>query len=170
MTTAVNAANRALALDASQPQTHYALGTALMRLGKAEEGEKELREFERLQQKAAADRARDLELSRIRREAQISSTSGDHEKAVSLLRRALELAPDDAVAYLNLGMALALSGKPAEAIEQYTAAVTLKAPVEVHLRMAEAYAALGRADDSRREQEIYEQLKQDGLQRAGAPR
>ena len=55
----MNAANRALTLDASQPETHYALGTALMRLGKADEGEKELKEFERLQQKAAADRARD---------------------------------------------------------------------------------------------------------------
>ncbi len=85
---AVNAANRALTLDASQPETHYALGTALMRLGKADEGEKELKEFERLQQQAAADRARDLELGRIRREAQLSSSNGDHEKAASLLRRA----------------------------------------------------------------------------------
>ena len=70
----------------------------MMRLGKADEGEKELKEFERLQQKAAADRARDLELGRIRREAQLSSSSGDHEKAASLLRRALELVPDDPIA------------------------------------------------------------------------
>jgi len=67
-------------------------------------------------------------------------------------------------------MALMLAGKPAEAIEQYSTAVTLKGPSDVHLRMAEAYAALGRADDSRRETEIYEQLTQDRLQRAGAPR
>ena len=63
-----------------------------------------------------------------------------------------------------------LSGKPAEAIEQYTAAVTLKAPSDVHLRMAEAYAALGRDDDSRREMKLYQQLAQDRLQRASAPR
>ncbi len=167
---AVNVANHALTLDASQPETHYALGTALMRLGKADEGEKELKEFERLQQQAAADRARDLELGRIRREAQLSSSGGDHEKAASLLRRALELAPNDPIAHLNLGMAVMLAGKPAEAIEHYTAAVTLKAPADVHLRLAEAYAALGRADDSRRELETYEQLNQDRLQRASAPR
>src|SRR6185369_5029538 len=132
-----------------------------MRLGKADEGEKELKEFERLQQKAAADRTRDLELGRIRREAQLSSSNGDHENAATLLRRALDLVPDDPIAHLNLGMALMLAGKPAEAIEQYTAAVTLNAPSDVHLRMAEAYEALGRADDSRREMGIYEQLTQD---------
>ena len=167
---AVNAANRAIALDASQPQTHYALGTALMRLGKTDEGEKALKEFERLQQEAAASRARDLELGGLRREAQLSSSSGDHEKAVSLLRRAVELAPADPIAHFNLGMALMLAGKPADAIEQYTTAVALNAPSDVHLRLAEAYAALGRADDSRREQDTYERLRQSRLRRAGSPR
>jgi hypothetical protein len=41
----------------TQPETHYALGTALMRLGRRTKA-KGLKEFERLQQKAAADRAR----------------------------------------------------------------------------------------------------------------
>ena len=37
--------------------------------------------------------------------------------------------------------------------------------------LATLYAkALGRAEDSRREQEIYEQLTRDRLQTAGAPR
>jgi tetratricopeptide (TPR) repeat protein len=141
-----------------------------MRLGRAEDGEKELKEFERLQQEAAAGRARDLELGTLRREAQMNSASGDHQKAVALLRRALELAPADPIAHLNLGMALILAGQPAEAVEHLTATVAMSGPAEAHQHLATAYAALGRADDSRRELEVYEQLKRSRLQQGGAPR
>ena len=167
---AVSAARRALDLDPELLQPRYALGTALMRLGQSDEGERVLKEFERLQQEAAAVRARDLELGGLRREAQVSSSSGDHQKAVTLLRRALQLAPSDPIAHLNLGMALMLAGQPAEAVEQFTAAVALNGPPDVHERLADAYAALGRTDDSRRELDIFEQLKQRRLQQAGAPR
>jgi tetratricopeptide (TPR) repeat protein len=167
---AVTAARRSLDIDPAQQQTRYALGTALMRLGRAEEGEKELKEFERLQQDAAASRARDLELGTLRREAQMNSASGDHQKAVGLLRRALGLAPADPIAHLNLGMALILSGQPAEAVEQLTAAIAMSGPAEAHQHLATAYAALGRADDSRRELEVYEQLKRSRLQQGVAPR
>jgi tetratricopeptide (TPR) repeat protein len=167
---AVNAARRSLDIEPAQQQTHYALGTALMRLGRADEGERELKEFERLQQEAAANRARDLELGALRREAQLNSASGDHQKAVTALRRALELAPADPIAHLNLGMALTLAGQPAEAVEQLTAAVALNGPPDAHQHLAVAYAALGKADDSRRELEIYEQLKRNRSLQPGAPR
>jgi tetratricopeptide (TPR) repeat protein len=167
---AVASAMRALALDPAQRQTHYALGTALMRLGRTAEGEKELKEFERLQQEDAASRARELELGGLTREARISSANGDYQKAVSLLRRALELAPQDPVSHLNLGTALLLGGQPAEAVEHFTAAVALDGPPVLHQQLADAYAALGRTEDSRRELEIYEQLKRSRLQRAAAPR
>jgi tetratricopeptide (TPR) repeat protein len=167
---AVTAARRSLDIDPAQQQTHYALGTALMRLGRAEEGEKELKEFERLQQEAAANRARDLELGALRREAELSSASGDHPKAVAALRRALALAPADPIAHLNLGIALTRAGQPAEAVEQLTAAVSLNGPPNAHEHLAFAYAALGKTDDVRRELEIYEQLKRNRLREAGAPR
>jgi tetratricopeptide (TPR) repeat protein len=167
---AVTAARRSLDVDPAQQQTRYALGTALMRLGRADEGEKELKEFERLQQEAAAGRARDLELGTLRREAQMNSASGDHQKAVAILRRALELAPADPIAHLNLGMALILAGQPAEAVEQLTATIAMSGPAEAHQHLATAYAALGRADDSRRELDVYEQLKRTRLQQGDAPR
>jgi len=167
---AVTAARRSLDIDPAQQQTRYALGTALMRLGRADEGEKELKEFERLQQEAAAGRARDLELGTLRREAQMNSASGDHQKAVALLRRALELAQADPIAHLNLGMALILAGQPAEAVEQLRATIAMSGPAEAHQHLATAYAALGRADDSLRELEVYEQLKRTRLQQGAAPR
>jgi Flp pilus assembly protein TadD len=86
------------------------------------------------------------------------------------LRRALDLAPSDPIAHLNLGMALMLAGQPAEAVERFTAAVALNGPPDVHERLADAYAALGRTEDSRRELDLYERLKQNRLQQAGTPR
>jgi Flp pilus assembly protein TadD len=100
----------------------------------------------------------------------MNSASGDHQKAVALLRRALELAPADPIAHLNLGMALILAGQPAEAVEHLTATVAMSGPAEAHQHLATAYAALGRADDSRRELEFYEQMKRSRLQQGGAPR
>ena len=167
---AADAARRAVALDPAHVQARYSLGTALLRLGKTEEGQKELDAFQRLQADTAAARARDLELGGLRREASVSSAAGDHQKAVVLLRRALEIAPNEMVSHLNLGIALMLAGQPAEAIERFTSAMALGGPDDLHQQLAEAYAKLGRNDDSVSEMEIYERLKATRLQRTGADR
>jgi tetratricopeptide (TPR) repeat protein len=167
---AAAAARRAVDLDPAHAQAHYTLGTALLRLGNADEGQRELETFQRLQTELAAARARDLELGGLRREASVSSAAGDHQKAVALLRRALEIAPNEMVSHLNLGIALMLAGQPVEAIERFNRALALNGPDEIHQRLAQAYAAVGRNDDSRRELELYEQLKQTRLQHAGAGR
>ena len=70
-------------------QAHYALGTALMRLGRPTKGRQSSRSFSACKPKTAAAHARELELGGLKREAAVSSASGDHEKAVALLRKAL---------------------------------------------------------------------------------
>ncbi len=167
---AAEAARRALAIEPAHRQARYSLGTALVRLGRVEDGQRELDEFQRLQAIDAADRARDLELGALRREASVASEAGDHQKAVTLLRRALGIAPNDMVSHLNLGMALMLAGQPAEAVERFNTAVAMNGPDEVHQRLAEAYARMGRDEDSRHELEMFESLKRERLQRAGAGR
>ncbi len=167
---AAAAARRAVDIEPAHRQARYALGTALIRLGKTDEGQKELIEFQRLQEQDAAARAKELELGGLRREATVSSGAGDHRKAVALLRKALVLAPDEAVSYLNLGMALVLAEQPADAIEYLRTAAAMNAPIEVHRQLAGAYAALGQTDNSRRELDVYEQLTQARLQRTGADR
>jgi len=156
---AAEAARRALSVDTENAQARYALGTALIRLGRTGEGEKELREFERLQAEAASAHARDFELGRLRREASEASARGEHAAAVALLRTALELAPDEAVSYLNLGLALLYAGQPAEAVERLKSAIALGGPLEAHLHLAQAYAALGRDEDGRRELAVYDELR-----------
>ena len=167
---AVEAARRALDLNAAYAPAHYTLGTSLVRLGRTDEGQKELEEFQRLQAEAASAHAREIELGGLRREASESSAKGDHEQAVSLLRKALLIEPDAAVSHLNLGLALLYAGKPAEAIERFKVAVRLRGPIDVHQYLAQAYAALGNLDESRRELSVYDQLQQENLRRAGANR
>jgi tetratricopeptide (TPR) repeat protein len=169
-TAAVEASRRAVDLDAAYAPARYALATSLMRLGQNDEGQKELEQFQRLQAEAAAVHAREIELGGLRREASESSAGGDHEKAVSLLRKALALEPDQAVSHLNLGLALLYAGKPAEAVERFKSAVALHAPLEVHQHLAQAYAALGNIEESRRELNIYQQMQQENLRRAGGNR
>ena len=167
---AAETAQHALELDPTHRQARYTLATSLMRLGRTDEGTKELEEFQRLQGEATAARSRELELGGLRREATVSSSSGDHEKAVSLLRKALALAPDEAVSHLNLGLALLNLRQPAEAVERFKSAVALNGPPDLHRHLADAYLALGQVEESRRELAVYEQLKQESLRRAGANR
>jgi tetratricopeptide (TPR) repeat protein len=167
---AAEAARRALTLDPAHQQARYALATSLMRLGKSDEGRQELEVFQRLQTEAAAVRTRQIELDGLRGDAVVSSANGDYEKAVALLRKALDLKPDAASSHLDLGSALAKAGHHAEAIERFKSAVILSAGFDVHLKLAESYAALGQLEESRREQATYERLKQESLARAGASR
>jgi predicted Zn-dependent protease len=167
---AVESSRRALDLDADHRQARYALATSLLRLGRTEEGQKELETFQHLQAEDAAAHARELELGGLKREASESSAGGDHEKAVALLRKALLLEPNLAVSHLNLGLALLYAGHPAEAIERFKSAAVLNAPPDVHQHLAQAYAALGQDEDSRRELTLYEQMKQESLRRAGGNR
>ena len=63
---AVKLLRRAVALDPSHLESHYALGRALMRVGQAEEGRRELQVFEQLQKKAMEDERRRFEENQIR--------------------------------------------------------------------------------------------------------
>jgi tetratricopeptide (TPR) repeat protein len=160
---AVEASRRTLELDPAHKQARYTLGTSLMRLGRTDEGQRELRVFEGMQAEATAAQSRELELGGLKREASAASANGDHEKAVTLLRKALLLKPDAAVSHLNLGLALLRAGQPAEAVECFKSAVVLDAPIEVHRHLAAAYAALGQDEDSAREQALFERAKHESL-------
>jgi tetratricopeptide (TPR) repeat protein len=63
---AVKLLRRAVALDSSHLEARYALGRALMRVGEAEEGRRELQVFEQLQQKAMQDERRRFEENQIK--------------------------------------------------------------------------------------------------------
>src|SRR4030095_14085442 len=102
---AITAARRIIRLDSDNAQAHFVLGTALVRIDKAEEGTRELDAFARLQAADAAARTLQLELAALRREAEVSDGQGDHAKAVALLTQIVEKQPGSAEAHVALGVA-----------------------------------------------------------------
>jgi tetratricopeptide (TPR) repeat protein len=70
---AVKLLRRAVALDSAHLEARYALGRALMRVGQAEEGRRELQVFEQLQQKAMQDERRRFEENQIKIEQTLKS-------------------------------------------------------------------------------------------------
>ncbi|HWN86476.1 MAG TPA: tetratricopeptide repeat protein [Vicinamibacterales bacterium] len=166
---AAAAARRAVAVDPAHKEARYVLATSLLRLGQTDEGTRELEVYERLQAEATALQSKRLELGALRRDATVSTAAGDHDRAVALLRKALDADPGDPQAELELGLALLRAGKPADALPHLRAGAADAAP-DVHLRLAEAYAATGQIESSRRERALYAQARQDALRRAGAAR
>jgi tetratricopeptide (TPR) repeat protein len=57
--------------------------------------------------------------------------AGNHEKALALYRRALEVTPDNPLAYTDIGWSLLKMGKKEEAIEAFEKALKLKPKGEV---------------------------------------
>ena len=156
-------------LDARDREARYVYATSLIRLGRTDEGTHEMQLFQRLQAEDAAARSKALELGALRREGSLATAGGEHAKAVELLQRALVYDPTSASSHVDLGRALLAAGRAAEAVERLETAAALRAPIEVHVHLANAYAALGRADDAVRERTEYERLKQQSIRTRGNP-
>jgi tetratricopeptide (TPR) repeat protein len=168
---AATAARDAIRLDDAHKEAHYLLATSLLRLGLDTDGKRELEVYQRLQSEATARRTRQLEVEGLRRDAAVSAAAKDYEKAAALLTTALEREPDSAATRVDLGITLLHASRPAEAVEQFTAALrSLGDDPDVHAYLAQAYEALGRRDDSAREQATADRLMRESLRRAGAQR
>ena len=167
---AAAAARHAVALDASHKEARYVLATSLIRLGSVDEGKRELEVYQRLQTEATAAQSRQLEIEGLRRDASLSIVNGEHEKAIGLLRQALEKDPESAASHLDLGIALLKGGHAAEAVEHLAAAAAKENSEGAHAFLADAYAALDRREDAARERAIVLRMRQDALRRTGTAR
>jgi tetratricopeptide (TPR) repeat protein len=167
---AADTSRRALEIDARHREARYVHATALLRMGNTAEATTELEVFQRLQGEDATARARAFELGRLRREATVSLAAGDHGNALTLLQRALVMEPTSPVSHLDLGVALLESGQATAAVERLTTAAALNASLDVHRHLARAYAALGRKDESQKEQAIYERLRRESISKPDGAR
>ena len=163
---AIAALERALALDAGNSQALQALGNALTRAGRTAEGRQRLEESVRRQ-------AQDVEDQRSRRtsamlsvQAAIHVSRGEYEAAIDIWKQAITIRRDS-VGPLQVADALTKAGRLEEASAVLQAAIRSNPRPEMHRRLAEVYAALGRTDESARERLTYTEQRLEELRRGG---
>jgi superkiller protein 3 len=156
-------ARRIIQLAPDHVQAHFVLGTALIRLDQSDEGARALDTFARLEAGEAAERALQLELAGLRREAEVAVGQGDHARAVALLTRIVEKEPKSSSALVALGVALVRAGRGAEAVDRLQAAAGLGAFGDVYRHLADAYALIGKTDLSARAREVYIGIRRERL-------
>ena len=162
---AAAAAARAVSLNAENKEAQYTLATALVRVGRAEEGAAALRAFQRLQDAEMARDRRVYALNALRRSASLALQRGDAAEAAARLREAVALTPNDASLQADLGAALLKARRADEAVAHFQRALELDGTADVTQSLAEAYGALGKVEERRRYLEIYERRKADRMRR-----
>jgi tetratricopeptide (TPR) repeat protein len=148
------AARIAVALKPDHEAAQYALGTALMRTERTEEGLSVLKEFERLQiaTRARSDAAWQIKL--LTDQAREHAARQEYAAAADVLRRAMAYAPAEGSIRLAAGAFLVRAGKYEEAIPLLKEALAREA-TEAHRYLADAYDALGQNEESRAQREAY---------------
>jgi tetratricopeptide (TPR) repeat protein len=148
-TDAVAAFERALALDGSLLQARYGLAASLIRLGKVEEGRKQMAVFERLQTDAAAEGQRAFQLDALRREAARFMIDGSIDDALRVLSEVLRV-DESARTHRDLAAALLRAKRTTEAIEHLELARRLNDTPDVLRLLAEAHGVAGNREESAR--------------------
>ena len=163
---ALAALQRALALDASSSQALNALGNALIRAGRAEEGQRRLEESVRRQAQDVEDQRSRRTAAMLTVQAEVHMSNGEFDAALDLWKQAATIRRD-AVGALQVADALIKAKRLEEAAAVLRAALQANARPETHRRLAEVYAALGRAEESARERQAYTQRRLEELKSGG---
>jgi len=113
---AASAAEKALKIDPQERKARYVRGLALMRLGRTEEGQKELEEYskEEVQAQTELNDQRDVIVSN--RGAASLILNGRGENAIAMYQSSLKMHPDSSSLRLNYALALSQLGRHQEAV------------------------------------------------------
>lgn len=146
---AAAAARDAIALEPRLKDAHFTLGTSLLRLGRTDEGRKELDLFRQLEAEALESTRRQAEFEALTHEVDRRLATGDYAGTLAPLKDALTLEPGAARLQRDLGVALLKTGRRDDAVAALEQALRLGDDAAAHRALAEAYAAAGRDADSR---------------------
>jgi tetratricopeptide (TPR) repeat protein len=162
---AVAALERAVSLQPDFRDARYALAQALTRASRRAEAERHLAEFQRQRADAVAREQRALDIDTLKTDAAMKSAAGQHRQAIDAWKKVIAFEPERAQNYLDLAGALVRAGSLAESIQYFVKTTELDGVAEVHLRLSDVLARLGRARESRLARETYEQLRLEDFRR-----
>jgi tetratricopeptide (TPR) repeat protein len=162
---AAAAASRAIELGASDSRALYLLGTALLRMGQRDEGQKHLQEFAQVESGFRDEEHRKREIDAISVAAIGSWRQGNSDTAIQKLTQGIAAYPDAGRLHMNLGMIHSRLGQHEAAVK------TLESMLEsgigrrflVHKNLADEYEILGNTEASRRHQQIYRETREAEL-------
>lgn len=166
---AVAALERAVSLRPDLRDARYALAQALTRASRRADAERHLLEFERQRAEAVARERRDLDINDAKDTAVQLSAAGQHRQAAETWKKVIALEPDEAQNYLDMAEALVKAGALTESLQYFVKTAELDGVAEVHLRLAEVLARLGRVRESALARETYERLRLEDFRRRSSP-
>ena len=164
---AVSAFQHAVDAQPNHASARYGLAAALVRAGNEVEGARQMEIARRLQADAIAESRRAYEVNLLKIEAALRSREDRYVEAAELWQQIVDREPDAASNSVSLGEALARAGRHEQATAAFASAVALTNEPELHRRLAQEYAQIGRGDESTRERTIYEQMRRERLRRLG---
>ena len=154
-TAAVAQYRKAIAIDPQLPGVHYELAELLHTSSDQavkKEAEQEYRAA--LKQNAQDEKS-------LLRLAEIDAQKGNSEQSYQEYKTAVELQPADADAKLGLAKTLIEMNQSEKALGLLEEAVQLEPTnATAHYRLATLYRKMGRADDSKREMDLYKKFKE----------
>jgi tetratricopeptide (TPR) repeat protein len=154
---AAAAAERAGALSASDSRALYLLGTALIRMGRREEGQARLREFATVEARSHEVERRFTQIDAISLAAIRALREGNGNGAIQQLIQGIMSYPDSSRLHLNLAMVLSRVGQHQAAVDALESMLqrTKDRRFLIHKHLADEYRILGDAEASRRHSQIY---------------
>lgn len=167
---AASAFQHAVDAQPNHAAARYGLAAALLRAGNETEGARQMEVARGLQADAMAESRRAYEVNLLKIEAALKSHEARHAEAAALWQQVVDREPAVASNAVSLGEALARAGRHEQAAAAFNRAIALVPEPELHRRLAEEYAQIGRAEESARAQAIYEQMRRERLRRLGGHR
>lgn len=154
---AAAAAERATKLGVSDSRVFYLLGTALIRMGRREEGQARLGEFAKVEAGSQEVERRYREIDAISLAAIRALREGNGNGAIQQLIQGIMSYPDSSRLHMNLAMILSRVGQHKMAVETLESMLqrTKDRRFLIHRNLAEEYRFLGDAEASRRHRQIY---------------
>ena len=162
---AIEALERAVALAPNLREARYALAQALTRAGRRADAQRQLTEFDRLRAEAIARDRRQMDIAAIKATAMRQSAQGQHRQSAETWKKVIALEPDVAQNYRDLAEVLVKAGALEESLQYFVKTAELDGVADVHGRLADVLARLGRTRESALARDTYERLRLEDFRR-----